>query len=67
MQIAQENIDQQTKDSNIIFTAISTGAFDNYEEAERAVTILYGLDMSFSRAGISHALERLRKFYNKIN
>ena len=51
-----ETIEQQTKDSDIIFTAISTGDFDNYKDAERAIVMLYVMDKSFSRSGISHAL-----------
>jgi len=52
-------------DSHTIFTAISTGSFENYKEAETAVVMLYVPDMSFSRAGISHALKRLEKFYRE--
>lgn len=58
-----ETYDQKMFDSDMIFTAISTGDFDNYKQAEEAVVILYVTDMSFSRAGISHALKRLEKFY----
>jgi len=50
-------------DSDTIFTAISTGDYDNFKQAERAVVLFYVTDMSFSRAGISHALKRLEKFY----
>jgi hypothetical protein len=50
-------------DSDIIFTAVSTGDFGNYQEAESAVVALYMPDMSFDRAGISHALKRLAKYY----
>ena len=63
MERALENKDQQTKDSDIIFTAISTSDFDSYKQAEQAVVMLYVTDMSFSRAGISHALKRLERFY----
>ena len=48
----------------MIFTAISTGDFNNFKMAERAVVMLYVTDMSISRAGISHALKRLEKFYS---
>ena len=58
-----ETIEQQTKDSDIIFTAISTGDFDNYKDAERAIVMLYVMDKSFSRSGISHALKRLERHY----
>lgn len=59
-----ETYDQQIKDSDIIFTAISTGNFDNYKQAERAVVLFYVPDMDFSRSGIAHALKRLEVFYN---
>lgn len=60
-----ETLDQQTRDSDTIFTAISTGDFDNFKMAEQAVVMLYVMDMSFSRAGISHALKRLERFYSE--
>jgi len=63
MERAQENYDQQMKDSDMIFTAISSGDFDDFKQAKQAVVMLYVMDMSFSRAGISHALERLEQFY----
>lgn len=59
----RETIDQQTRDSDMIFTAISTGAFDNYAQAEKAVVMFYVMDMTVSRSGISHALGRLKKHY----
>ena len=58
-----ETLEQQQKDSNTIFTAISTAKFSNFEQAEAAVVMLYVTDMSFSRSGISHALKRLEKYY----
>lgn len=51
------------KDSDMIFTAISSGDFDDFKQAEQAVVMLYVMDMSFSRSGISHALKRVEKFY----
>ena len=51
------------KDSDTIFTAISTGDFDDYKMAEQAVVMFYVTDMSFSRGGISHAMKRLERFY----
>lgn len=51
------------KDSNTIFTAISTGNFDNFQQAMQVIATLYIPDMNFSRAGISHAIKRLEKFY----
>ena len=60
-----ETYEQQTKDSDTIFTAINTGNFDNYEQAQQAVCLFYVPDRSISRAGISHALGRLKKFYQQ--
>ncbi len=53
------------RDSDIVFTAISTGDFDDYKMSEQAVVMLYVPDMSISRAGISHALKRLERFYSE--
>lgn len=58
---------QQMDDSDIIFTAISTGAFESYKEAEEAVIWGYVVDHNFSRGGISHALNRLKEFYAERN
>ena len=63
MQIAPETIEQQMKDSDMVFTAISSGDFDDFKMAERAVVMLYVMDMSVSRSGISHALKRLEQHY----
>ena len=60
-----ETIEQQDKDSDTIFTAISTGDFDNFNQARSAVVMLYVMDMSFSRSGISHALKRLERFHEE--
>ena len=60
---AEENIEQQTRDSDMVFTAISTGAFDNYAQAERAVVMFYVTDMSVSLSGIYDALKRLQRHY----
>lgn len=49
--------------SEIIFTAVSNGNFKNFKEAETMVTMAYVPDLSFSRAGISHALKKLQEFY----
>jgi len=61
--VKQETYAQQMKDSDTIFTAISTGDFENFSQAEQAVVMLYVTDAAFSRAGISHALKRLERFY----
>lgn len=50
-------------DSNLIFTAVSTSAAD-ITEAKKLVVFGYVPDMSFSRAGISHALKRLEEHYD---
>jgi hypothetical protein len=67
MNKAEEKDEKQKEDSDIIFTAISSGDFDNFEQAQRAVVMGYVTDMSFSRAGISHALVRLERFYKERN
>lgn len=58
-----ETYEQQMKDSDTVFTAISTGDFDDFKQAEQAVVMFYVMDMSISRSGISHALKRLEKHY----
>ena len=63
---AEETYEQQMKDSDMIFTAISSGNFSTYKEAEQMVVIGYGTDISFSRSGISHALKRLEKYYENL-
>lgn len=59
----QETYEKQMEDSDIIFTAVSTSDVKDFKEANRIVVMGYVMDMSFSRAGISHALKRLEKFY----
>jgi hypothetical protein len=49
--------------SDIVFKAISSSGFKSYEEAERAIVMLYVPDMSFHRGGICDALNRLEKHY----
>jgi len=61
-----ETYEQQMHDSDMIFTAVSTGAFDTYQQAEQAVVSIYVPDMSVSRAGISHALKRLENHYKAL-
>ena len=51
------------KDSDTIYTAISTSGALNYKDAEEMVVLFYVPDLSFQRAGICHALKRLKKFY----
>ena len=60
-----ETYEKQMEDSDVIFTAISTGDFDDFKQAEKAVVLFYVMDTDFSRAGISHALKRLETHYSK--
>jgi hypothetical protein len=62
-----ETLENQTKDSEMIFTQVTSGSFENYKQAERLVVMLYVPDMTISRAGISHALGRLERHYAKSN
>lgn len=62
----EETYENQMKDSEIIFTAVSTSGARDFKEAERMVVMAYVMDLDFSRAGISHALKRLEKFYIEI-
>ena len=59
------DVKKQMEDSDIIFTAISTSGLLNYKEAEQMIVMAYIPDESFSRAGISHALKRLERFYKE--
>lgn len=54
---------QQQADSDMIFTQITSGDFHTLKEAEAVVTLFYVPDMSISRAGISHALGRLKRYF----
>lgn len=60
-----ETYEQQMKDSDMIFTQITNGHFDTWDEINRAVVMLYVLDDTVSRAGISHALTRLERHYKQ--
>jgi len=62
---APETIEQQTLDSEMIFQQITSGDFTSYSEAEQAVMKIYVIDVTISRAGISHALKRLEKYFRK--
>ena len=59
----EETVEQQLKDSDMIFTQISTSAIDTFEDAKRLIVIIYVPDMEISRSGISHALGRLDFYY----
>ena len=61
----KETYENQTKDSDAIFTAISTSNARDFKEAEKMVVMFYAMDLTISRAGISHALKRLEKFYKE--
>ncbi|MBW8034102.1 MAG: hypothetical protein FVQ79_00090 [Planctomycetes bacterium] len=63
--MSNETYAQQTSDSEMIFTAISSGAYDNFDQAQQAVVLFYVPDLTVSRAGISHALERLERHYTE--
>ena len=58
-----ETYEQQMKDSDMVFTAVSTSAAEDFAEANQMVVMFYVTDMSVSRAGISHALKRLEEHY----
>lgn len=60
-----ETVEQQMRDSDMIFTQISTSALLTYDEAERLIAKFYIPDRMISRAGISHALKRLEKFFKE--
>lgn len=61
---APETYEQQKKDSDHIFNMITGNfAFDNFEQAEAAVVMLFVRDFSYSRSGISFALKRLEWHY----
>ena len=55
-------VEQQQKDSDMIFNQISKSAIDNFEDAEKLL-VMYIMDMTISRAGISHARGRLKRFF----
>jgi hypothetical protein len=61
-----ESYEQQMKDSDMIFTQISSGDF-SLADYEAAICMLYVPDMSISRSGISHALKRLERHYKEGN
>lgn len=56
-----ETYEQQTKDSDTVFTVISSAA-ENMDEANQMV-MMYIMDKNFSRSGISHAIGRLEKHF----
>jgi hypothetical protein len=54
------------RDSDMIFTQITSGDFPTMKMAEQAICLLYVPDMTISRAGISHALTRLERHYASL-
>lgn len=56
---------QQQRDSDTIYLQITSGDFATYEEAQQAIVFFYVPDTAFSRAGISHALKRLERYYRE--
>jgi hypothetical protein len=62
-----ETYEQQMKDSDMIFTQITSGNFENWLDVNQAIVMLYVPDMTISRAGISHALKRLERHYKQTS
>ncbi len=60
-----ESPKQQEVDSDTIFNAIVGGEYKTIVEAKQVLTVVYLPDLSFSRAGVSHALKRLKKHYGE--
>jgi hypothetical protein len=60
-------MDDWQRDSDMIFTQITTGDFDDFAIAQRAVCVIYAPDMTISRGGIAHALKRLERHYAQEN
>ena len=58
-------MDDWQRDSDMIFTQITTADFDDFAMANHAVCTIYVPDMTISRAGISHALKRLEQHYSQ--
>lgn len=58
-----ETKEQHQQDSERIFTAITSGKFETFVEAQEAISKLYMPDKSFSRGGICLALNRLSNYY----
>ena len=62
----EETVEQQMKDSDMIFNQVSSAAYESIDEAKRAIVMLYVPDMSISRSGISHALKRIEAEFEAI-
>ena len=61
----KETYDQQTKDSDMIFKQVTSANYDNFDDASRAICLFYVPDMTISRAGISHALKRIERWFDQ--
>ena len=59
----QEPYDQQMKDSDNIFSVLTTSAFKTEKEALQALVIMYIPDLTYSRSGISHAEKRIKQHF----
>lgn len=57
--------EKQQYDSDTIYMQILSCDCKTIEEAKEAICLFYVPDMSISRAGISHAVGRLEKYYKK--
>ena len=62
---APETPEQQEKDAQMIFNQITNAWFETYQEAERAITMVYIQDPTISRSGISRALEMLKRHFEQ--
>ncbi|KKM68230.1 hypothetical protein LCGC14_1462870 [marine sediment metagenome] len=61
----KETVEQQMRDSDMIFKQITCGDFPDFEIAQEAIALLYIPDMTISRSGISHAFKRLERYYGE--
>lgn len=62
----RETYENMMRDSDMIFTQITSGDFPTYDMAEQCVLAFHVPDMSISRSGISHALRRLERHYAEV-
>jgi hypothetical protein len=59
-----ETAEKQQSDSDMIFMQITHADFATLQEAESAIVVFYVPDMTISRAGISHAIGRLKRHFS---
>lgn len=62
---SEETYEQMMKDSDRIFKQITSVNYNNFEEVNRIICVLFVPDMSISRSGISHALKRLERYFKE--